>query len=451
MVRGGRLEEWERGKHREGSGHAGGSDKGESRGGFALGVWRKYQGCRVWNRNRERTMNNVGSVVTVFVDNLPLNVSKRGLYMKFGKFGYVNDIFVSRKARKTTVGPKLFISLSKYRKYDSRSGVMNGRKETIGQQRKITQKWVEIKKDRRPTNKGVKPINFLRVMNLLLDERKGPGDIECRDTGPYRYLVTFLSPEIRDEALNNELLNSVFDEVRHHWNLFWCLSRRVIKVDDRADESKSYTIARVLLDCFEWEKINEWIFVKIGDREFDVFVKEFGSEIYGVQSHPNVWDDDSDSSSREGARSETMVEKTSGVMERALNDVNLNSNDIMDPLLEAVIMEKWGDVHRINYDGCHYGRYSPFEMTKDVLTHGNDNMFGERTCLMDLDPMTFEAHIAKRSNGDPGSECDLSIQITIQKENKTVCKVFTNNQIQTNIPLPRQRDTPARVQMLSSL
>ncbi|MED6179817.1 hypothetical protein PIB30_004462 [Stylosanthes scabra] len=62
----------------------------------------------------------------------------------------------------------------------------------------------------------VQPIQFRRVMNHLLGEWPRPGSIECRDVGPYRCLITFSSSEIRDAALNNDLLLSSFDEVIPH-------------------------------------------------------------------------------------------------------------------------------------------------------------------------------------------------------------------------------------------
>ncbi|MED6163681.1 hypothetical protein PIB30_082332 [Stylosanthes scabra] len=68
---------------------------------------------------------------------------------------------------------------------------------------------------------NVNPIEFKKVMYKILEEWKGPGSIEYRDVGPFRCLITFDSPEIRDAALENELLLSTFDEVRRHWEIFW--------------------------------------------------------------------------------------------------------------------------------------------------------------------------------------------------------------------------------------
>ncbi|MED6171824.1 hypothetical protein PIB30_044378 [Stylosanthes scabra] len=180
--------------------------------------------------------------------------------------------------------------------------------------------WAEDQKERLQrslTGVCVQPIELREVMDRLLDEWRGPGEIEVRDIGPYRCLITFSSTEIRDGAFNDELLLSKFDELRPHWDIFECLSRRVwievtgmpvciwchenferiaklwgkpIRYDDRADESKSFTTVRILIDCFEWEKIQGWISLKVDDRDFEVFVKEFGPEIYSIQSHPDLVD-----------------------------------------------------------------------------------------------------------------------------------------------------------------
>ncbi|MED6160876.1 hypothetical protein PIB30_055337 [Stylosanthes scabra] len=152
------------------------------------------------------------------------------------------------------------------------------------------------------------------VESALLRNWHGPGIVECRDVGPYRCLITFESREIRDEAMNNEILTSMFDEVRHHWRLIWSLSRRVwveviglptlvwsmetfekiaglwgkfVLADDRTEHSMSFTVARFMIDSFEWEKINEWVRVKIYGKVVDVFVKEFGYEVYSRMAHPN--------------------------------------------------------------------------------------------------------------------------------------------------------------------
>ncbi|MED6225032.1 hypothetical protein PIB30_089838, partial [Stylosanthes scabra] len=62
----------------------------------------------------------------------------------------------------------------------------------------------------------------------------------------------------------------------------------MVQIDDRTEESKSFTTARFIIDCFQWEKVHEWISVKVDDKVSEVFAKEFGSEVYNVESHPNL-------------------------------------------------------------------------------------------------------------------------------------------------------------------
>ncbi|MED6145841.1 hypothetical protein PIB30_028947 [Stylosanthes scabra] len=206
-------------------------------------------------------------------------------------------------------------------------------------------------------------------MNVLLDEWNGLGNIECRDVGPYRYLVSFSSVEIRDQAMSNELLLSVFDEVRHHWDFVSSISRRVwveimglpvnlwcienfqsisklwgkfILVDDRTGDPKSFNITRVMLDCFQWKQIHEWISLKIGDRVIDV-VKEVGAESYSMESHPNREVENSGSS--ESLNSMSMVGESLVEVEetRATSGhSDLNWKNVEDPLINAIIAGKLG-------------------------------------------------------------------------------------------------------------
>ncbi|MED6160753.1 hypothetical protein PIB30_054386 [Stylosanthes scabra] len=251
--------------------------------------------------------------------------------MDMWKDGYVYDIFVSRKKRWSTNnamrairrlngvewrGVKLAVSLSAHRRELYVRSRVHGSVNARNREEKMVKKWVAIRRTGNgfngnggiePTKETVKsngkkeveviwsvkqkemlqrsllgvcvePIEFRSVMNKLLDEWNGPGTIECRDVGPYRCLITFSSTEIRDQAMSNEPLLSVFDKVRFHWDFVSSLSRRVwveimglpvnlwctenlqsisklwgkfIMVDDRTGDPKSFSIARVLLDCFQ--------------------------------------------------------------------------------------------------------------------------------------------------------------------------------------------------------
>ncbi|MED6175362.1 hypothetical protein PIB30_077636 [Stylosanthes scabra] len=57
---------------------------------------------------------------------------------------------------------------------------------------------------------------------------------------------------------------------------------KLIKQDDRTKNPKSFTTARVIIDSFQWERIHEWVTLRVDGRCFDVFVKEFGLEVDSV-------------------------------------------------------------------------------------------------------------------------------------------------------------------------
>ncbi|MED6139603.1 hypothetical protein PIB30_085400 [Stylosanthes scabra] len=41
---------------------------------------------------------------------------------------------------------------------------------------------------------------------------------------------------------------------------------KLVKHDDRSDEWKSYSTARILIYCFQWEQVHEWVSIRIEDR-----------------------------------------------------------------------------------------------------------------------------------------------------------------------------------------
>ncbi|MED6200226.1 hypothetical protein PIB30_083088 [Stylosanthes scabra] len=393
----------ESGKHCEGSDLAEGRNKGESMGGCAFGV--RMEGNV--GRNRFRRYGGTESH-TIFVDNLPDGVTKRELYKKFSRNGFVNGIFTSRKPRRNAIDPfafirfneyagaagaikslngkpwgknKLFVSLSRFKRNAESNGGVYNRVSWPKQRPRYVQKWVEVKQNAPEVTKVsgnqaakkviedrkeidaiwydeqrqrmqrsllgvcVKPIEFKKVMNFLLDEWEGPGEIECRDVGPYRCLITFSSPEIRDAAIHSQLLHSVFDEVRHHWDILWSLSRRVwIKVMG-----------------LPWERIHEWVNVKVDDKVFEVFVKEFGSEVYSVYSHPvseedvSVTMEDSKSDSEVQEIPAVAVEAQTTITDPISNWKNSNWKNVVDPLIDVIINSKLNIMQELMHERVFVG------------------------------------------------------------------------------------------------
>ncbi|MED6157128.1 hypothetical protein PIB30_020447 [Stylosanthes scabra] len=103
------------------------------------------------------------------------------------------------------------------------------------------------------------------------------------------------------------LYAGIFNEVRPYSRYKWSLSRRVwvelmglpihtwsnntfekiVKVLDEklvmhhnlTEGCESFSVARVLVDTFKWELIQQWLTVKCENVEFEVYTKEIGAEV----------------------------------------------------------------------------------------------------------------------------------------------------------------------------
>ncbi|MED6176199.1 hypothetical protein PIB30_085783 [Stylosanthes scabra] len=172
---------------------------------------------------------------------------------------------------------------------------------------------------------------------------------------------------------------------------------KIIKMDYCTEESKSFTTARFLVDCFQWEMVNEWITVKVEDRVFEIFAKEFGSEVYSIQSHPDL-EEVSATSMEEVVKPVSVsvfpVEKQPAVT----GHNNSNSEFIIDPLLDAIINCSWNNVHEFNHGGVIAG----IEVREPVrgkllsckLCVSSDRIVGVSGELLGcapMDPMLYEA------------------------------------------------------------
>ncbi|MED6116768.1 hypothetical protein PIB30_103306 [Stylosanthes scabra] len=188
---------------------------------------------------------------TIFVDNLPTGVTKRALFKEFGKDGYIPDIFISTKIHSNATGPfafirfnsyggtmksikrmngtnwgdtNLYVALSKFGRNGVHGRAMFNTENPNKKRQRVVRKLVKVKKIDQGSDIKSEALNVDQLIipdqRKLLEEWKGLGEIKCRDVGPYKCLLTFSSSEIRDEALQNQLLLTVFDEVRPHWDIF---------------------------------------------------------------------------------------------------------------------------------------------------------------------------------------------------------------------------------------
>ncbi|MED6134646.1 hypothetical protein PIB30_038927 [Stylosanthes scabra] len=383
------------------------------------------------------------------------------MYKEFGNSGFVKDIFISRKKRRNLgctfafvryyesgcmwraierlngalwKENRLVVNESKYA-YDGgilrQTLMLNHAKE---QRKSHAQKWIPMKKNKGdPMEKpdqsnsagpnGRKEIQGISAEAQLMEEWNGQGIIENRDVDPYRCLVTFLSIEARDEAMKDDLLLSVFDEVmllwdftstlsRHVWieiigmpiNM-WCeqnfrrigeLWGKVVMMDDRTEELKTFTTAKVLIDSFQWELVSEWISAKIDDRIFEVYAKEVGLEVYSVESHPDrgdvVSETDMDDESVTVSDEPRTVAETAPAM---VDSRNLNFVAMNDPLIDAIINEKSSNVHHLitEREICIVEIMNGTTTLKESEITMPHLMLGNRLNYLGCDPALYEAQL----------------------------------------------------------
>ncbi|MED6216574.1 hypothetical protein PIB30_008868 [Stylosanthes scabra] len=136
-------------------------------------------------------------------------------------------------------------------------------------------------------------------------------------------------------------------------------------------------------------------------------VKEFGLEVYSVQSHPNLGTESS--VSIEASKSISVVGKSPMEEEKSLmakNRSNLNCQLVIDPIAEEKFNDNWVIAQTMNVCGGYGGDSEKKLIIEEV---GEDGIMGvghryvTGSYLSDLDPMRLEAHNndewVKRDNG----------------------------------------------------
>ncbi|MED6167280.1 hypothetical protein PIB30_001177 [Stylosanthes scabra] len=219
---------------------------------------------------------------------------------------------------------------------------------------------------------SVNTIRFGWVKEQIAKRWDGPGEVVCRDLGPFKCVLNFESEEARDVALRSEGLKSLLLELRPQWGFTRTISSRVwleitgvpihlwseetffnigklwgkpVMMDELTDYYLSYTFGSILIDSYQWDLIHEWIVLEDGERKFDVYVKEFGREMYCAQAHPGICFEDSicnsggnDAAVQESSRrsgEDEMVEVESG---RRNDEKEVEGR--WDPIIDEIIMKR---------------------------------------------------------------------------------------------------------------
>ncbi|MED6198660.1 hypothetical protein PIB30_068608 [Stylosanthes scabra] len=153
----------------------------------------------------------------------------------------------------------------------------------------------------------------------------------------------------------------------------------------------------MLIDIYQWDVINEWIFVKIEDRTLEILVKEFGSEVYSVQSHPDREEETSISMERTNAEDEMVVLMAESEQSPvATGFVNLNLLNVVDPVINAMINDASDIIGKDDMVGTEFAE-SKRRKSARLYDEMMDQNSGFGLGLSESDPMILEAQIAARS------------------------------------------------------
>ncbi|MED6158790.1 hypothetical protein PIB30_035994 [Stylosanthes scabra] len=128
---------------------------------------------------------------------------------------------------------------------------------------------------------SVKPIKFGSFVRGFKDLAKEFGRLECRDYGPLKCIISFERVWLEVMGLPIHVWSEdTFDRIAKGMDGILVMQHELTK------ERASLTVARFLIDCFQWEPIQEWISVTCEDAVFQVYVKEVGADFLSFQVHP---------------------------------------------------------------------------------------------------------------------------------------------------------------------
>ncbi|MED6207304.1 hypothetical protein PIB30_034505 [Stylosanthes scabra] len=204
-------------------------------------------------------------------------------------WGNIGD---GRPKSQTWLNMKLYVALAKYRRKpdDVTPGMTYGMNTVM--------KWV-------PKRVGLPRKDDVLAMNQGKQNKEGAMELSHHNKG----IFWSLSRRVWIEIMGMPVClwcKENFKRIASSWG-------KVVQFDNRTELSKSYSVTRVLVDCYQWELVNEWVKVSIDERAFTVHVKEVGSEIYSVQAHPNLNESSTQFvSSEEGTSFSTVRETPTG-------------------------------------------------------------------------------------------------------------------------------------------
>ncbi|MED6108177.1 hypothetical protein PIB30_021124 [Stylosanthes scabra] len=333
-------------------------------------------------------------------------VSKRELFLEFGYNGWINDIYISRKQGRVMKSPFAFIRFNAY------ASAMRAIKRLNGSlwKKTISVSLAKFKRSEKPETdggNGTRQRKTKWVWRVISKENKKDGTDEQRSLYQEqgkgviaRKVVETVADEYKRDILDRSLMGVMMktmnlQSVAKLWG-------NLVLADYTTEHCLSFTVARLLIDSYEWSNISEWVRLKVDGREIEIHVREFGGEIYSIQTHPSSSDGVIDSETL-ASKSVSRVEESPpvestvsmGGIGNDLNILNVGACPRADTPLNVVVENVGGFFdERMMSGGAHYGT---LHAEKDNI--GVDKL---NACVqMVMQPATM-GHIESPSNDSLG-------------------------------------------------
>ncbi|MED6187204.1 hypothetical protein PIB30_074238 [Stylosanthes scabra] len=177
------------------------------------------------------------------------------------------------------------------------------------------------------------------VCNLQSNHEKIIGVVRDVDEGLDRREVEVLPSRKQKDLLNQK----TFDRIANR------LDGKLVMQHYLTEEGASFSVARIIIDYYQWEPIQEWIAVKCDDVQFQVYVKEFGGDVLSIQVHPKESSKPprSCSTCRSVEAMEIMSENSTEVEETVMMLVGDKAYVDAEPLIEDVL-----NANLVSEQGC---------------------------------------------------------------------------------------------------
>ncbi|KAL4287243.1 hypothetical protein AHAS_Ahas19G0166700 [Arachis hypogaea] len=229
---------------------------------------------RVWNREEYHRLESES--FSVFVDNLPEDISKKELYHLFCWTGRINDIYLARKRKLGAVYLFAFV------RYTMKGGALKA--ITQMNNMRLREKIVYVGEARFCRQQQVWDRRVQVERRVQQEEER----TECRGgkevTRIPRLEVTTNDKHVSDQHSNGRMKRTEVSIAAENMDCYGWTLGDVIRCEIGSEVGSSFRAGRIQDDTRTFNIIQEWIHISIGASGFDVYVKEVDYEACDAES-----------------------------------------------------------------------------------------------------------------------------------------------------------------------